>query len=580
MLIVGIKPGHDGALAAIRDGELLLSLEAEKDSFKRFASVSPATLLEFAQHLDALPDVVALGGWDAPTLLRHRPFGAGYLGTDDGAHWPSQFFGRPVQYFTSTHERSHIMSAIGMAPRLPGGPQAVLVWEGIIGGFYLIDERFGVIKKIPVLEFPGIRYAFLYDLADPKVHHHRYIPRSDNAGKLMALAAYGKASDADAAIRATVDRILAITEWGPRAKPGLADTPVFNAGLRSSELATAAALLTERIFELYAQAATSLLPAGLPLRISGGCGLNCEWNRQWRELGHFSSVFVPPCTNDSGSAIGTALDAQAAFTADPYLSWDVYRGIPMSRDAEPDPARWQRRALDNDALAQALSAGRIVAWVQGRSEIGPRALGNRSLLAEPFHAATRDRLNRIKQREGYRPIAPCCRLEDVGRIFDDPAPDPHMLYFKRVLEPTLAAVTHVDGTARAQTVSEAENPQLHALLTAFAARAGIGVLCNTSLNFKGYGFINRVSDLMLYCEERGITDAVIGDEWYERRPAPDAARLGDREAAAPGPGSASMAYTRLEDAGLDDGDELDEAAPGDVGLDQAAWTSLEGSNDF
>jgi hydroxymethyl cephem carbamoyltransferase len=516
MLIVGIKPGHDGALAAIRDGELLLSLEAEKDSHARYSSVTPATLLEFAAHLDAAPDVIALGGWDHPKLLPHRSIGAGYLGIDEGEWTSTSFFGKPVRSFTSTHERSHIMMALGMAPRTSESQQAVLVWEGVIGGFYIVDERFHVVKKIPVLDCPGIRYAFLYDLANPKLHHHRDIPHPENAGKLMALAAFGTAAGADAAVVDTVERILRIPEWGPRAKPAMADSPVFNAGLRSPELANAAALLTAKIFQRYAEAATSLLPADLPLRISGGCGLNCEWNRHWRELGHFSSVFVPPCTNDSGSAIGTAIDAQTALTGDPYIEWDAYRGIEMRMDQPPDPQRWRRRDPDPAAVAEALAGGRVVAWVQGRSEIGPRALGNRSLLAEPFSAATRDKLNRIKQREEYRPIAPCCRIEDAGRIFDDPSPDPHMLYFRRVLDETLGAVTHVDGTARAQTVARDENPRLHDVLTAFAERTGLGVLCNTSLNFKGFGFINRMSDLVRYCDEREIDDFVVGDDWFER----------------------------------------------------------------
>lgn len=151
---------------------------------------------------------------------------------------------------------------------------------------------------------------------------------------------------------------------------------------------------------------------------------------------------------------------------------------------------------------------------QGRWEIGPRALGNRSLLAEPCSPATRDRLNAIKQREPYRPIAPCCREQDLAEAFVEDFSDPFMLYFRRVRSPRLAAVTHVDGTARVQSVTPASNPQLHSLLDAFAARTGIGVLCNTSLNLHRRGFINRMSDLVGYCEERGIDDVVVGDLWY------------------------------------------------------------------
>jgi hydroxymethyl cephem carbamoyltransferase len=146
-------------------------------------------------------------------------------------------------------------------------------------------------------------------------------------------------------------------------------------------------------------------------------------------------------------------------------------------------------------------------------------------LAEPFSSETRDRLNEIKKREGYRPIAPVCRIEDVGSVFDRDFVDPYMLYFRRALTDRLPAVTHVDGTARCQTVDRQTNPALHRLLTAFGQRQGIGVLCNTSLNFKGLGFINKMSDLVKYCEQQGVDDFVVGRWWYQRVGTVDRAEL-------------------------------------------------------
>ena len=152
---------------------------------------------------------------------------------------------------------------------------------------------------------------------------------------------------------------------------------------------------------------------------------------------------------------------------------NVYSGLEFERDSEPDPAKWTKQALDLTELVDALGRGQVVAWVQGRWEIGPRALGNRSLLAEPFDPRTRDRLNEIKLREDYRPVAPCCRLEDAGHVFDTGFEDPYMLYFRRVRpEHGLGAVTHVDGSARAQTVTKETNRRLYDLLSAFAAVHG------------------------------------------------------------------------------------------------------------
>lgn len=517
MLIFALKPSHDGSIAVIRDRKLVYSVEAEKDSFRRFSSVNVQTILDMAEHVDQLPDVVALGGWNRGVM--RGSIGAGYHGIDALTQRSTRFFGKEVTFFSSSHERSHLMMALGMAPRGEHPLQTVLVWEGATGAFYLVNERFEVVKHIPVLTEPGSRFSFLFALADPTFPDQGAPPRLSDAGKLMALAAYADAQDADADITSAVDRLLKIDTVYPAPKKEFRDSVLHNAGVESQETKAAAALLSRRIFECFSDVAREQLPSGTPLRISGGCGLNCDWNAAWADLGHFSSVFVPPCTNDSGSAIGTGIDALTAMTGDPFIDWHVYSGLDFVHDTQPSPDRWERVPLDHRALAGTVAQGHVVAWVQGRWEIGPRALGNRSLLAEPFQSETKDLLNAIKQREGYRPIAPCCRVEDVDKLFDRAFEDPHMLYFRRVRASSgIAAVTHVDGSARVQTVSRRDNQELHELLSAVADEQGAGVLCNTSLNFNGHGFINRMSDLVHYCETRGIPDMVVGNQWYRARP--------------------------------------------------------------
>jgi hydroxymethyl cephem carbamoyltransferase len=515
VLILGVNAGHDGAIAVVSDRKLLFSIEAEKDSFARHARIHPEAAIALAENLGEPPDVIALGGWGKSAAQKHGsmvPIGAGYEGGYRSHN--TQFFGRPGIFLTSSHERSHIAMAVGMAPRNDSHLHAVLVWEGYIGTFYLLDERWEVRRRIPVMRWAGHRYAFLYSLADPTFPDDSWFPRDEDAGKLMALAAYGDADDAEPAIVDTVEDIINAPTMSPVPKAELRDSPIYNAGVEAEQTKVAAALLTRRLFDIFAEAAQRHLPEGIPLYISGGCGLNCDWNVMWRDLGHFSSVFVPPCTNDSGSALGTAIDALMVLTGEPHIDWDVYSGLEFDWNGEPDPSRWQRRGLDLGLLADALGQGQLVAWVQGRWEIGPRALGARSLLAEPFDSRTRDRLNEVKQREGYRPVAPCCRLEDAGKLFTDDSEDPYMLYFRNVRSDELGAVTHVDGTARTQTVTKQTNERLYDLLSAFAERSGVGILCNTSLNFKGTGFINRMSDLVTYCEARGVPEIVVGDAWF------------------------------------------------------------------
>ncbi len=513
-----MKHGHDGAIAALDGDKLVFSLEAEKDSFERHRSLTPSSFIAALELLGEVPDVVALGGWPKAGLLGSTHVGTTYEGLDRLSH-ATTILGKKVTMFSSSHERSHIAMALAMAPeRAP--LSAVLCWEGAIGRFYLVDEQWNVTKSIEVMTAPGSRYARIFALADPLFPKQGLAPRLEDAGKLMALAAFADPGAVDPAVAETVDQILALPRPYAVPKSRFEGSPIYDAGVESEAAKGAAALITERIFEAFADVAREQIPRDIPLLISGGCGLNCDWNFKWRELGHFSSVFVPPCTDDSGSALGTAIDARLALTAEPHtIDWNVYSGLEFVRDSEPDPAVWGRRRLDERALAAALSEGRVVAWVQGRWEIGPRALGNRSLLAEASNASTRDRLNEIKQRESYRPIAPCCRLEDAGMVFNEDFEDPYMLYFRTVRPGAVPAVTHVDGSARVQTVTREGNAALYDLLTAVAEQTGVGVLCNTSLNFKGRGFINRMADLVQYCEVRGIEDFVVGDEWFTRKQA-------------------------------------------------------------
>src|SRR4029079_17766870 len=217
--------------------------------------------------------------------------------------------------------------------------------------------------------------------------------------------------------------------------------------------------------------------------------------------GLFSDVFVPPVPNDSGSAIGTAVDAQLQLTGDAKVRWDVYSGLEFAAPTTVTPGRYEISDTTADTVAHLLERGLVLGWVNGRYEIGPRALGNRSILAAPFEDGMRVRLNDIKEREQFRPIAPVCLEQDASRWFSCTDPSPYMLFSYQTTTDRLRAVTHVNGTARLQTVTPTSNPKLHDLLLAFKSATGYGVLCNTSLNFKGKGFINNLADLDVYAWE-------------------------------------------------------------------------------
>jgi predicted NodU family carbamoyl transferase len=275
-----------------------------------------------------------------------------------------------------------------------------------------------------------------------------------------------------------------------------------------------AGIFSDKIFDVFHQFAKSRMKKGLPLLIAGGCGLNCDWNTRWKESGLFAEVFVPPVANDSGSAIGTAIDAQFYLTGNPKINWSVYSGLDFAASGPFDSAQYDTYETDYEMIADMLASELIIGWVSGKYEIGPRALGNRSILAAPFQDSTRVRLNEIKRREQFRPIAPVCLEEEAATWFGCDRASPFMLFTHRVRTNALAAVTHVNGTARIQTVSSATNRNLYELLVAFKARTGYGVLCNTSLNFNGRGFINEIGDLSEYATKHNLDGFVVEGRTY------------------------------------------------------------------
>lgn len=525
MKILAYNPGHDGAIVLLDNNRLIYSFEAEKDSNYRYSAISVDHFLDAIGELDVIPDVICMSGWwprDHHEFLHGSHKNAGYRGLSSASAIMDK--GRLLRgradYFSSSHERSHILCAFGMSALPIGTACYALVWEGEMGAFYEIDAELNITLIGDVLTQPGNRYGLLYGLADPAFPKDGPYPRASDAGKLMALASFSKRSipteDESHLLRFLLDGPLQKLSDYDR----LAQAPHLDAGLDNSEFRNFAGIYSDAIFDRFHAFAKTRMERGRPLLISGGCGLNCDWNSKWRETGLFSEVFVPPVANDSGSAIGTAIDAQFRHSGNPKIDWDVYSGLGFRMHPTSDPARYDVYEKDDDRIADMLSNDLILGWVHGRYEIGPRALGNRSIIAAPFRDETRVRLNEIKQREQFRPIAPVCLLEDAERWFGCNRESPYMLYTYHAKTDKLRAVTHVNGTARLQTVTSGTNRELHDLLTAFKRRTGYGILCNTSLNFKGKGFINNMTDLCAYAEQDGLDGFVAEGRAYLLRSSP------------------------------------------------------------
>jgi predicted NodU family carbamoyl transferase len=515
--IISYNAGHDGAVAYLKGAHLLASIEAEKNSNYRHSPVSSHDVFDALGELDEIPDVICTGGWwpREKHLLGSHAF-AGYRGVlkGDVIVDKRRLLGRPVHYFSSSHERSHLLCAFGMSSLPKGTPCYALVWEGAIGAFYEIDSELNITLLADVLNQPGNRYILLYGLADPTFPKNAPFSRFSDAGKLMALASFSIRRTPSPEEQNLIDFLLERPYLDANPYKVLEHSLYYDVGVEDPEFRNFTGIVSDKIFDVFYQFAKKNMKKRMPLLIAGGCGLNCDWNTKWRETSLFPDVFVPPVANDSGAAIGAAIDAQFHFTGNPKIEWNVYSGLGFITAGAFDLAQYDLYKTNYEMIADMLASDLILGWVNGKYEIGPRALGNRSILAAPFQERTRVRLNEIKQREQFRPIAPVCLEEEAARWFGCDTASPFMLYTYRVRTYALPAVTHVNGTARIQTVSSATNRKLYGLLLAFKQRTGYGVLCNTSLNFNGRGFINKLADLSTYVLKHNLDGFVVDGRSY------------------------------------------------------------------
>ena len=258
--------------------------------------------------------------------------------------------------------------------------------------------------------------------------------------------------------------------------------------------------------------------------------MNSVANGRLRREGPFDELWIQPLAQDNGLSLGAALLSHLGRpestprwrmrTAFLGSQLDVQRGLDVARDAG-----LVARTPDNLSaeVAARLAAGDLVAWVRGRAEVGSRALGGRSLLADPRSEAIRDEINaRVKLREDWRPFAPVVLAEDASELFIDGRASPFMMFASPARRTDgMVGALHIDGSGRVQTVSQEDDAGLHALLCAFKATTGVGCLLNTSLNSRGEPIVRTVDDAIeLFCES-GIDLLVVEDTVLEAPPDAD-----------------------------------------------------------
>jgi carbamoyltransferase len=224
--------------------------------------------------------------------------------------------------------------------------------------------------------------------------------------------------------------------------------------------------------------------------------LNCVMNAVLRDNTAFKNIWVQPAAGDAGTALGAAIWIDAQQRKNTYERFEMehaYWGPDYTDDETEQFLKWTKvpyRKLSNIAeeTADILAEDKVIGWCQGRMEFGPRALGSRSILASPVNASMQQRLNEIKDREDFRPVAPVVLEEDAPEWFENAGYSPFMLFVYNVKEDKaekIPAVRHVDNTARIQTINRNQHALYYDLLSAFKKRTGVPVLINTSFNTRG-----------------------------------------------------------------------------------------------
>ncbi|MGR6318361.1 carbamoyltransferase C-terminal domain-containing protein [Micromonospora soli] len=523
MRVLGINAiFHDPAAALVVDGTVVAAAEEERFSRRKHGKrpvpfsawelpeLSAAWCLASAGiDVDSL-DAVAYS-FD-PQLCRD----AADLGLSDPWDWLRVDYAKRAPQFLAAalprldpekvrfvpHHVAHAASA-GLAAPPAGDDTAVLVLDGRgevashLAGVY----RDGRLSPLYAQQLPHSLGLLYEDLT----RHLGFLHSSDEY-KVMALASYGTPKHLGMLrelVRVTDDGGFHVEriDWASMAKARTAD------GEMTDDHADLAASVQARLEEIILDLSRWLYDASGgagTLAMAGGVALNCVANARIAAEGPYRDVWVQPAAGDAGTALGAALHLarELGDRCVPMTGADLGRGW-SDEELEAELRRaalpYTRPASIAAEAARVLADNGIVAWHQGRSEYGPRALGHRSLLAHPGDPDTTRRMNDVKGREQFRPIAPMVRAERFAEIFEGVYPSPYMLFVHRVKpewQDRIPAVTHVDGTARVQTVHPDTAPAVAELLAEFERLTGLPVVVNTSLNTAGRPMVDTPREAM------------------------------------------------------------------------------------
>ena len=476
---------HDAALAVVEDGVLVFAAHSERYSrVKNDALLHHGLIAEAVEY--GIPDVIAW--YERPWAKKVRHLRAGQWGdAAAAADLPGRYLKRLQLGFRVPdllyvdHHQSHV--AAGFATS--GFDDAAVIVADAIGEFRTFSigriNRSGTFALLHRRSYPhslGLLYSAFTRRCGFRPNEDEYI--------LMGMAAYGEPKHVDEILtdlleitpptfRLRTNPHRGIGNWLPAAKV--------------EDLAASIQAVVEDIMVTAARFARRQSDSP-NLVMAGGVALNCVANARVATEAGFDRIWIFPNPGDAGSSVGcaAAVTGTALAWPGPYLGTNIGGEYPVDR-----------------LLSELLRVG-VVGVASGRAEFGPRALGNRSLLADPRPADMKDRVNKVKGREKFRPFAPVVRAGRAHALFELPVPaSPYMQFTARCRRPDdYPAIVHVDGTSRVQTVGEHQHPGLYALLGLWEERTGCPLLVNTSLNSRGEPLVNTAQDAQRLAAQTGM----------------------------------------------------------------------------
>ena len=544
---------HEAACGLLQDGRLVAAAEEERFSRVKHDARLPVAAFRFCLEAGGLDvtDVDCVAFYESPVKKLARQLWAGrrpeagtWLDPLRAEREIREVLGFEGRLETFEHHASHAASTFFYS----GFPEAAVLTVDGVGEWATTTYGHGDGADLTLfeeVEFPdslGLFYSAITAYLGFRVNSGEY--------KVMGLAPYGEPRLLDvmrtivrdapggsysldpacfdfvAGSRMFADALAERLGGPPRAPE--AELTAFHHDVARSAQARLEEVLLDKVRYLHERVPSR------HLCMAGGVALNCVANGRLLREGPFERLFVQPAAGDAGGCLGAAALAHRALTgrrpsAEPLAH--VYLGPRFTADAiaaqlaaaEIDAHDFRgREAALLEATVDRLAAGQVVAWFHGAMEFGPRALGARSLLADPRLADMRERLNGlVKRREAFRPFAPSVLLADAAGHLELDHPSPFMLETCRVRSPlALPAVTHVDGSARPQTVDPAAAPRFGALLRAFGRRTGCPVLLNTSFNVRDEPIVCTPADALACVAGTEIDALVLEDFVIDRAMVP------------------------------------------------------------